>query len=131
MNDLTKPNPQMMDAKRAPAPGWNRAQTPQTYDAYWFVQPQPPLYVIVDSPPPPQTAVTQFSMMTRQMQSMFQMQMNMMREFETRLTRMEQNRPRQNFNGQFYAQTWWALWGILMLILVAALVLVLLLILQG
>ena len=131
MNHLTKPNPQSPDVRRAETDlAWNQAEPMQPYDPYWNGQTQPPQYILVDPPNAP-AAQNSIQLMTRSMQNMLQMQMQMMREFEARLARVEQNRQTQKQNGNIYAQTWWALWGILMLILVSALVMVLLMILRG
>jgi|GEM_PF-6988553 hypothetical protein len=132
MNPLANSDSQNSDPRHMELDtAWQVPNSFQTYDPYWSNQPPPQSYIVVNTPPPPQATLTPFAIMARSMQNMFQMQMNMLRDLETRMTRVEQTRPPQANMGQFYAQTWWALWGILMLILGAALVMVLILILRG
>lgn len=111
----------------------NEPATREQYDTYWVNAPtvEPP-YIVVEPGVPPQQELTQFGMFTRSLENMFQMQMTMLREMDRRMNRLEQPQPtpRPARGEQFYAQTWWALWGILMLILGAALVVVVVLILQ-
>ncbi|MBI4671094.1 MAG: hypothetical protein HY741_05440 [Chloroflexi bacterium] len=134
MNNLVKPVPPTLEARRVEMDStWSVPPTLQSYDPTWANQQslRPSQYIVVDTPPLPQTMSGPFELMARSMQNIFQMQMAMLRQLDVRLNRLEQTRPPQFNTGEFYAQTWWALWGILMLILGAALVMVLTLILRG
>jgi hypothetical protein len=132
MNNLVKRTSQQLEPRQVELePIWDQDPL-QPYDPYWNQRSYTPSqYIMVDTPPP-QADLSPMNMMARSLQNVFQMQMTMLRELDTRMNRLEQARPQSTPNaGQFYAQTWWALWGILMLILGSALVVVILLILRG
>lgn len=133
MNNLVQVPP-TLEARRVEMDAtWNLHDPLQPYDPYWANQqamPQPQ-YIVVDTPQPSETGLAPFALMARSMQNIFQAQMAMLRQFDARLNRLEQARSQPFNSGQFYAQTWWALWGILMLILGSALVMVMVLILRS
>ena len=140
MNNLVKQVPQNLARQYVETDaGWVTPDAVQPYDPYSANQPygQPPQYILIDpNQLPPRTALTPMETLGRSMQNMFQMQMRMLNDLDARMNRLEQPRVQQQRQpqgnpGEFYTQTWWALWGILMLILGSALVVVLMLILRS
>lgn len=131
MNNSIKRVPQALDTRYVEMDhSWNANQPVQPYDPYWanYQQANPPEYLLVDTRAPQPNALTPMGMLAHSLQNVFQMQMTMLRDLDARMNRVEQTRTTAPSPERFYAQTWWALWGILMLILGSALVVVLLLI---
>lgn len=134
MNNV-KRIPQHVEPRQVQLEPWETTDQVQQYDPYWgYQQYRPSQYISVDANDPQQNALSPMGMLGRSLQNVFQMQMGLLRDLDARMSRLEQThyQPQPAASPEkFYAQTWWALWGILMLIIGSALVVVVLLIFKN
>ncbi len=92
--------------------------------------PQDSDYVVTDrSPSGNNNALLALGVWARSLQDLMQQQMALFREFESRLSRVEQANRQTPGRSTFEERTWWALWSITMLLLGAALTVVIFVIL--